>query len=179
MDSTYVKDFLSYTMFRKAGADAPLCSYAWIKVNGENHGLYLAVEDIEESFLERTGRAGGVLYKPDSDKLDADIDLNEVVWGDYSEGSELSYRGEAVHSGVFKEETAAVYEMLLPRVEKDPTAFFTPEEYSASFRNLQDYCLLRAESYRRQLDGRLSMETDSQLPADRVDPGDLTFAGLT
>lgn len=49
------------------GVDAPLCSYVYITVNGEDWGLYLAVEGVEESFLERNYGSGyGELYKPDS-----------------------------------------------------------------------------------------------------------------
>lgn len=66
-DNTYMKDFLSYQMMQKQGADAPLCSYVNIMVNGEDWGLYLAVESIEEAFLERNyGSDYGELYKPDS-----------------------------------------------------------------------------------------------------------------
>ncbi|GFI17143.1 hypothetical protein IMSAGC009_02312 [Lachnospiraceae bacterium] len=66
-DNTYMKDYLTYQMMRKAGADAPLCSYVNITVNGEDWGLYLAVECVEEAFLERNyGKNYGNLYKPDS-----------------------------------------------------------------------------------------------------------------
>lgn len=66
-DNTYMKDFLTYQMMQKFGADAPLCSYVNITVNGEDWGLYLAVESIEEAFLERNyGSDYGELYKPDS-----------------------------------------------------------------------------------------------------------------
>ncbi len=66
-DNTYMKDFLTYQMMQKLGADAPLCSYVNITVNGEDWGLYLAVESIEEAFLERNyGSDYGELYKPDS-----------------------------------------------------------------------------------------------------------------
>ncbi|MCI8610745.1 MAG: spore coat protein CotH [Clostridiales bacterium] len=66
-DNTYMKDFLTYQMMQRLGADAPLCSYVNITVNGENWGLYLAVESIEEAFLERNyGSDYGELYKPDS-----------------------------------------------------------------------------------------------------------------
>lgn len=66
-DNTYMKDFVVYQMMKLFGADAPLCSYVNIKVNGENWGLYLAVESIEEAFLERNyGSDYGELYKPDS-----------------------------------------------------------------------------------------------------------------
>lgn len=66
-DNTYMKDFLSYQLMAAAGAAAPLCSYVWIMVNGEDWGLYLAVEGVEESFLLRNyGTDYGELYKPDS-----------------------------------------------------------------------------------------------------------------
>ena len=66
-DNTYMKDYLTYQMMGYFGVDAPLCSYVYITVNGEDWGLYLAVEGVEESFLERNyGSDYGELYKPDS-----------------------------------------------------------------------------------------------------------------
>ncbi|MDO4796566.1 MAG: CotH kinase family protein [Coriobacteriales bacterium] len=66
-DNTYMKDYLTYRMMGAFGVDAPLASYANITVNGEDWGLYLAVEGVEDSFLERVyGNDTGDLYKPDS-----------------------------------------------------------------------------------------------------------------
>ncbi len=66
-DNTYMKDYLSYQMMGDFGVAAPLCSYVYITVNGQDWGLYLAVEGVEESFLARNyGRDYGNLYKPDS-----------------------------------------------------------------------------------------------------------------
>ena len=66
-DNTYMKDYLTYQMMGEFGVASPLCSYAYITVNGEDWGLYLAVEAIEESFLQRNyGSNYGDLYKPDS-----------------------------------------------------------------------------------------------------------------
>lgn len=66
-DNTYMKDFLTYQLMREFGADAPLCSYSYITVNGDDWGLYLAVEGVEEAFLQRSyGSDYGQLYKPDS-----------------------------------------------------------------------------------------------------------------
>ena len=66
-DTTYMKDYLTYQMMADFGADTPLCSYVYITVNGEDWGLYLAVEGVEEAFLERNyGSSYGSLYKPDS-----------------------------------------------------------------------------------------------------------------
>ena len=61
-----MKDYLSYRMMAEFGADAPLCSYVWVTVNGEDWGLFLACESIEESFMERVYNGEGDLYKPDS-----------------------------------------------------------------------------------------------------------------
>ncbi len=65
-DNTYMKDYLCYTMMSYAGVNAPLCSFAYITVNGDDWGLYLAVEAIEDGFLERNYDSTGKLYKPDS-----------------------------------------------------------------------------------------------------------------
>ena len=66
-DTTMMKDYLTYTMMNEFGAATPLCSFVYITVNGEDWGLYLAVEGVEDSFLERNyGSNYGELYKPDS-----------------------------------------------------------------------------------------------------------------
>lgn len=66
-DATYMKDYWSYTFMNQMGLASPLCSYTEICVNGEYWGLYLAVEGVEEAFLERNyGEDYGELYKPDS-----------------------------------------------------------------------------------------------------------------
>ena len=66
-DTTMMKDYLTYTLMNGFGVAAPLCSFVYITVNGEDWGLYLAVEGVEESFLERNyGSNYGDLYKPDS-----------------------------------------------------------------------------------------------------------------
>ena len=69
-DNTYMKDYLTYQMMGDMGVAAPLCSYVYITVNGEDWGLYLAVEAVEDSFLQRNyGKNYGELYKPDSMKM--------------------------------------------------------------------------------------------------------------
>lgn len=94
-DNTYMKDYLTYTMMNDMGVAAPLCSYAYITVNGEDWGLYLAVEGVEESFLQRNyGKDYGELYKPDSmnmgggrgngEKFDMDEFMQDFDTGDNS-----------------------------------------------------------------------------------------------
>ena len=66
-DNTMMKDYLTYQMMNEFGVAAPLSSFVYITVNGEDWGLYLAVEAVEESFLQRNyGSNYGELYKPDS-----------------------------------------------------------------------------------------------------------------
>lgn len=66
-DNTYMKDYVTYQMMNAMGADAPLSSFIWVTVNGEDWGLYLAAEGIEESFAQRMyGNDFGEIYKPDS-----------------------------------------------------------------------------------------------------------------
>ena len=87
-----MKDYLCYQMMGYMGVDAPLCSYVWITINGEAWGLYLAVEGVEDSFLERNyGTSYGELYKPDSQSMGggrgngADISETELAEQFFSE----------------------------------------------------------------------------------------------
>lgn len=66
-DNTFMKDYLTYRMMNEFSVPAPLASFAYITVNGEDWGLYLAVEGVEDAFLLRNyGKSHGELYKPDS-----------------------------------------------------------------------------------------------------------------
>lgn len=68
-DATNMKEVLVYDMYRYLGADASLCNYAKISVNGEYWGVYVALEAVEDSFLLRNyGVQNGELYKPDSNE---------------------------------------------------------------------------------------------------------------
>ncbi len=69
-DSTYMKEYLSYDIMNYIGVDASLYSFADISVNGETWGLYLALEEVDSSFLERTKDGEGELYKPESSSMD-------------------------------------------------------------------------------------------------------------
>lgn len=65
-DNSYMKNRIAYDMMEKMGVPTPLTSYAWVRVNGKDIGLFLAVEEPEEAFAERNfGSQHGKLYKPD------------------------------------------------------------------------------------------------------------------
>lgn len=82
-DTTSMKEYLSYKLLDSLGIPTPACSYAHITVNGEEWGLYLAVEPIEEEFIERNyGSIDGNLYKPESDNVamgDKDNNENKIM----------------------------------------------------------------------------------------------------
>ena len=380
-DATYMKDYLSYELFRKAGVESALCSYVWLTINGEDYGLYLAVEDISDSYLERTADGEGELYKPETEHLanmgnggdmgrempdgmkegekpkmpeeiqegempegmqdgerpemhegmpkgerpdgmqgggpgeesngadlvytddeissysdifdNAETDVTEedeqrviVALKALSEGKDLeenldtdeiisyfvvhnfvlnydSYTGNMLHnyylyendgelsilpwdynlsfsafsgggkdgetdatslintgidsplsgaseedrpmwswitsseeylqkyheafgtligeyfeSGEFEKEIDALYEMLLPYIEKDPTAFYSAEEFTTAYETLKETCLLRAQSIRLQLDGELSTDSDEQDAESRVDASSISIKAM-
>ena len=63
-DESLLSTCLAYQVFAAAGLPAPRCNYARVAVNGENLGIYVHVEDIEYSLLERAFTdAGGNLYE--------------------------------------------------------------------------------------------------------------------
>jgi len=62
-DYTYMKEYVSYDLMREAGVDAPYFSFADVKINGKNWGLYLAVELYNDSYEKRVfGDTKGMLY---------------------------------------------------------------------------------------------------------------------
>ncbi|UUC43223.1 CotH kinase family protein [Clostridioides difficile] len=75
-DPSYMREFLTYNICEEMGLSTPEFAYAKVSINGEYHGLYLAVEGLKESYLENNfGDVTGDLYKSD-------------------EGSSLQYKGD-------------------------------------------------------------------------------------
>lgn len=314
-DNSYLKNYIAYDMMEYMGVPSPLCSYVWVTVNGNPHGLFLAVEEPEEAFARRNfGTDYGQLYKPDykslnaenrdvalqytsddpadydnifrnakfqpddTDKarlinalktLDTGGDLESAVCVDevlryftvqvfvvnldsylgrtghnyflYEENGRLqilpwdynlafatyslgmpdpvndaglyinypidtpasreimsqrplfhnlmqndtyfaqyhSYFDELIsgyfESGLFKTETARVLELISPYVKKDPTAFCSYEDFLQGASTFCDFCALRAESIRGQLDGTLPSTIQEQLDfsGEYIDVGDV------
>lgn len=78
-DATYMKDHISYGLFRKAGVPAPLSSSAWVTINGDDLGLYVAVEDLNDSFVGRALGGAGTIYKPESGDLGLTMDMVDDI----------------------------------------------------------------------------------------------------
>ena len=67
-DPSYMREYLHYEVLRSLGMNVPETVFARVYINGEYAGLYLAVEGIDDTFLE--GNFGetykdGNLYKMD------------------------------------------------------------------------------------------------------------------
>ena len=83
-DPTYMKEYLSYEIFSSLGVPTPEYSYASISINGEPWGLYLAIEDIDERYIEKYyGSLDGNLYKPET------MDLNNNNMAQNGQGNDI------------------------------------------------------------------------------------------
>ena len=63
-DASYLREYLAYSSFRELGMNAPYVTFFRTYINGELHGLYVGVEVVDSSYLERTFDSHkGSLYK--------------------------------------------------------------------------------------------------------------------
>ena len=85
-DSTWMKEYLSYQILTELGVPTPLYCYAHITVNGEEWGLCLAVEALEDSFAERVyGLDHGQLYKVESMDMGGGMDFGDMDFSDFGD----------------------------------------------------------------------------------------------
>ena len=90
-DNSYMKTYIAYDMMAFMNVPSPLCSYVWVTINGEDWGLFLAIEEPEEAFARRNfGKDHGILYKPDYHSLNAE---NADVALKYIDDDPESYPG--------------------------------------------------------------------------------------
>jgi spore coat protein CotH len=65
-DDTLMAEYIGYDMLENIEAVASNTTYTSLSINGEYFGLYIAVEAVDERFLEENyGNFDGQLYKPD------------------------------------------------------------------------------------------------------------------
>lgn len=111
-DNSSMREYISYKIMGELGLDVPQCGYSNITVNGEEWGLYLAVEAIDETFLEtHFDDATGDLYKPegqdgtgadlvyDGDDISSYTGLNLKTNEDTSDGKEIIALMKALEDG--------------------------------------------------------------------------------
>ena len=96
-DATNMKEYMSYDLLNQMGISTPGFAYANIKINDEDWGLYLAVESLEEEFIERNyGNTDGNLYKVESAAMGKDNEggkMPEDMPSDMKEAMEQGGQG--------------------------------------------------------------------------------------
>lgn len=111
-DNSSMREYISYKIMGELGLDVPQCGYSNITVNGEEWGLYLAVEPVDEVFLaEHFVDATGDLYKPegqegtgadlvyDGDDISSYTGLNLKTNEDTSDGKKIIALMKALEDG--------------------------------------------------------------------------------
>ncbi|MEK5330701.1 CotH kinase family protein [Lysinibacillus sp. FSL W8-0992] len=121
-DSTLMREYLSYELMEKMGLPTPAHSYMYVTVNGEERGLYLGVEAVDETFLANNyGTNDGFLFKPDGTGSDLKYISDNIA--DYTgiglktnedniEDSKLTDMLDAINNGGDIEQYIDVDEML-------------------------------------------------------------------
>ncbi len=84
---------------------------------------------------------------------------------------------EEVDIATMAEETA---QLIAPYVEKDPTAFYSYEEFEQGVATIVSFCELRAQSVTAQLDGTIASTDEGQAKDSSalVDASTLTLSGM-
>ena len=124
-DNGGLREYIAYAIMREMGIPVPDCAYSHITVNGEEWGLYLVVEPIDEVFLKtRFADATGDLYKPEGrggtgadlvyrgEEIDTYTGLNLKTNLETSDGSEILALMQALESGEGLEQVLNVEEAL-------------------------------------------------------------------
>lgn len=122
-DATQMREYLSYQLMEKMGLPTPSYAYMYVTVNGKDRGLFLGVEQVDETFLAKNFETNtGALYKPDgtgsdlkwiSDDLDDYTGLNvkTKIDGD-SENATVDFLKAINNKGKSLEDTANVDNLL-------------------------------------------------------------------
>lgn len=110
-DNTYLKDYLTYQMMQAAGVASPLSSFVYITVNGQDWGLYVAVEGVEESFLERNyGSDYGELYKPDSSSMNDQSNMEDAAQDGFGNRENIPQKPQDQQDSTQTQDSATVAE---------------------------------------------------------------------
>lgn len=138
-DSTFMREYLSYELMGDMEVPAPANSYMYVTINGEDWGLYIGVETIDETFLARNFPEGtGDLYKPDGNNLSYISDVIEDYNGlvlktneKTSNQSAIIQMLDVINNGGNIEDVLDVDEML--RYFAINTALVSLDSYQGNF----------------------------------------------
>ena len=86
--------------------------------------------------------------------------------------------GEFLSEGKTEAKVDETKQLLLPWIQKDPTAFCSAEEFETACETLKEFLACRTESVRRQLAGELSADSGKQEQEDRVDASGIRILNM-
>lgn len=143
-DSTLMREYLSYQLMEEMGLPTPAYSYMYVTVNGEDRGLFLGVEQVDETFLAKNFSTNtGSLYKPDgtgsdlkwiSDDIDDYTGLNAKTSTDDSDDEAMINFLSAINNkGASIEDTVDVDNML--RYFATNTALVNLDSYQGNMKH--------------------------------------------
>ena len=96
-DPSYMREFLTYNALSYLDATTPEIEYTQLSINGELYGLYLCVESLDDSFVERvtdTSSKDTCLYKAESESCtlntDTDVSSFELQYGEDEGNTHIS-----------------------------------------------------------------------------------------
>jgi len=93
-DPSFVHEYLTYFLYRKAGVPAPRVSYARVQVNGVYFGFYAFIETVDEPFLDLWyGNNDGHLFES---AYGPDFDAGEELTFEYDNGPDEEAGVEAI-----------------------------------------------------------------------------------
>lgn len=90
-DASYMREYLHYEILEELGMNVPRRAYCNVYINGELSGFYLAVEAIDDTFMEREFGADyeeGNLYKMDMGSTLEYKENEEYTYVDHKSGTD-------------------------------------------------------------------------------------------
>nr|WP_315022357.1 CotH kinase family protein [uncultured Aminipila sp.] len=138
---------------------------------GGNGGMKKPGEQIAQNSEQSTDNATAMVNYAIDTPLSGAKEEDRPIWSAIINNEEYKelyhkYFDELItnyfESGKFEEKITSVYEMIRPYVEKDATAFYTVDEFDKAYSTLKEFCKLRSESIRKQLDGEIPTTTEGQ-----------------
>ncbi|MFC1573500.1 CotH kinase family protein, partial [Candidatus Eisenbacteria bacterium] len=95
-DATYMREPLTYDLFRRVGIPSSRVSFLHLVLNGESQGVFLDIEAVDEEFLEaRSLDSDGSLYEAEGGNMELSEDpadyarLYDKKFGDESDLSDI------------------------------------------------------------------------------------------
>ena len=153
-DNTYIHEFAAYQLYRALDVPAPRVGYSWLTVNGADYGLFLLIEPVDATFLDRWfGDPSGNLYEG---AYGVDLYTYEVASFDLEMGADIGHTDlDAVIAVLDAGATDANYEAVQALV--DMPRFLTLMAVEALTYHWDGYST--ANNYRLYADPRTGLFT--------------------